>query len=331
MTMFPSAIIADLGLKPLVALSDGTFWLPPQSSSIAKVVDNAFYFILDIATFFFLLIVVLMVVFVVRYRRRNGVAAGEAPDHSTPLEILWTAIPLALVIGIFYMSFLGYMEMRTSPLNPAQEIYVTAQKWSWSFQYPNGYVDANLHVPLDEPVKLTMQSRDVIHSLFIPAFRVKMDIVPGRYSTTWFQAIEAGEYDLECSEYCGTDHSSMLAKVIVHPSEEDYKNWLRKADEDQQKLSPVDAGRAVVTRLCSVCHTVDGTAKIGPSFQGIWGKEARFSNAPPSTVDENYVRESILEPSKKIVEGFPDRMPTFQGQLTDQQITNIIAYIKSLK
>ena len=244
--------------------------------STAKYVDGAFYFILHLSMFFFFLIVALMVLFVIRYRRRPGFDPGESPDHNTPLEIFWSVIPLGLVIGIFYYSFIGYLWLRTAPRNPAYEIYVTGQKWTWSFKYPNGYVDPNLHVPVDESVKLTMQSQDVIHSLFIPAFRVKMDVVPGRYTTTWFKAIEVGEYDLECTEYCGTGHSDMLAKVIVHPSEDDYKNWLRKMDEDQQKLSPVDAGRAIVTRLCSVCHTVDGTAKIGPSFKGIWGGNAHL-------------------------------------------------------
>jgi cytochrome c oxidase subunit 2 len=331
MTAFPLVPTIDSVLGLLAIQTGGTFWLPPQSSSTAKYVDGAFYFILDLSIFFFFLIVALMVLFVVRYRRRPGFDPGESPNHNTPLEIFWSVIPLGLVIGIFYYSFIGYLWLRTAPRNPAYEIYVTGQKWTWSFKYPNGYVDPNLHVPVDESVKLTMQSQDVIHSLFIPAFRVKMDVVPGRYTTTWFKAIEVGEYDLECTEYCGTGHSDMLAKVIVHPSEDDYKNWLRKMDEDQQKLSPVDAGRAIVTRLCSVCHTVDGTAKIGPSFKGIWGEMHTFSNASPTLVDENYIRESILEPSKKIREGFPDRMPTFKGQLTDQQITNIIAYVKTLK
>lgn len=309
----------------------GTFWLPPQSSSTAQYVDTAFHLILGIASFFFLLIVTLMAVFVLRYRGRLGTPAQKAPTHSTALELTWSLIPLALVIIIFATGFYGYMEIRTAP-RTAYEVYVVGQKWKWTFRYPNGYEDGELHVPVDQAVRLTMQSQDVIHSLFIPAFRLKMDVVPGRYTTTWFRAIQPGEYDLVCAEYCGTGHSDMITKVVVHPSGE-FERWLRQADEQAQSLSPVDAGRRLVTQRCASCHSVDGTAipNGGPSFKGIFGQTHTFRNAPPTVVDENYIRESILDPSKKIREGYEDRMSTFKGQLTDKQITNIIEYIKSLR
>ncbi|MCR4413346.1 MAG: cytochrome c oxidase subunit II [Thermoguttaceae bacterium] len=318
-------------LPALLAEAGGTFWLPPQSSSTARYVDAAFHLVLGISTFFFLLIVALMVVFVLRYRRRPGVGPAKSPSHSTALEITWSVIPLGLVVVIFSLGFYGYMEIRTAP-RTAYEILVTAQKWKWTFRYPNGYEDPELHVPVDEPVRLVMQSQDVIHSLFIPAFRLKMDVVPGRYTTTWFRAIAPGEYDLTCTEYCGTGHSDMVTKVVVHAPGE-FEPWLRKADEQAQSLAPVDAGRRLVTQRCASCHSVDGTQvpNGGPSFKGIFGQTHTFTKGPPQVVDENYLRESILDPSKRIREGYEDRMSTFRGQLTDKQITNIIEYIKSLK
>ncbi len=322
---FPSSVQVPL------AEAGGTFWLPPQSSSTAHYVDAAFHLILAIASLFFLLIVALMVVFVVRFRRRPGAGPARSPSHSTALEITWSVVPLVLVVVIFSLGFYGYMEMRTPP-RTAYEIFVTAQKWKWTFRYPNGYEDPELHVPVDEPVKLTMLSQDVIHSLFIPAFRVKMDVVPGRYTTTWFRAIEPGQYDLACTEYCGTGHSDMLTKVVVHGPGE-FEPWLRKADEQAQSLAPVDAGGRLVAQRCASCHSVDGTQvpNGGPSFKGIFGQTHTFAKGPPQAVDENYLRESILDPSKRIRQGYEDRMSTFKGQLTDKQTTNIIEYIKSLQ
>ena len=195
---------------------DGSLWMPPPVSTVAGHVDWLFYFILGVSTFFFLLIVALMVLFVVRYRRREGQGAEVSPSHNTALEVIWTVIPIVVVIVIFIFGFKGFLDMATPPAN-AYEIQVEAQKWSWSFTYPSGYVDSNLHVPVNRPVKLVMRSADVIHSLYVPAFRIKRDVVPGRYATAWFEATEPGEYDLFCAEYCGTSHSDMLAHVVVHP------------------------------------------------------------------------------------------------------------------
>lgn len=314
----------------LFAQSGDTFWLPPQSSSGAPSVDTAFYFILYVAAFFFLLIVCLMTFFVVRYRRRPDVGPAASRSHNTFLEILWSGIPLVLVAIMFSLGFAGYMDLRNPPRD-AYEIHVTGQKWSWSFQYPNGYEDTNLHVPVDVPVKLVMSSNDVIHSLFIPAFRIKQDLVPGRYTTTWFRATRPGEYDLECAEYCGTSHSDMLAKVIVHPSGA-FEPWLQEAEKLTKNLPPVELGRLLYQRRgCIACHTLDGTPKIGPSFKGIYGQTHEFSNASPTLVDDNYIRESIENPSAKIRKGYPDQMTVYKGQLSDSEITAIIEFIKSLK
>ncbi len=328
----PFLLLADTAAGRLLGQPGGSFWLPPPSSTTAFGVDRAFYFLLYVSAFFFLLIVTLMAFFVLRYRRREGVGPGDSPSHNTLLEILWSGIPVVLVTIMFGLGFAGYLDMRTPPRG-AYEIRVSSQQWSWSFQYPNGYVDPNLHVPVDEPVKLTMSSKDVIHSLYIPAFRIKQDLVPDRYTTTWFLATRPGEYDLLCAEYCGTSHSEMLAKVIVHRSGE-FEPWLQEAHRRRQNLSPVDLGREIYQFApggCAPCHSTDGTPKVGPSFKGIYGQTHEFENSPPAVVDDNYIRESILDPSAKIRKGYPDRMSVYKGQLSDDQITALIEYIKTLK
>jgi len=318
-------------LLPL-AQSGGSFWLPSPSSTMASAVDNVFYFILWVSAFFFALIVVLMVAFVILYHRRPGVEPGASPSHNTLLEVAWTVVPLGIVIVIFYLGFVGYLDLRTAP-REAYEIQVIGQKWKWIFKYPNGHVDENLHVPVNEPVRLVMTSEDVIHSLFIPAFRVKMDLVPGRYTRTWFNAVEPGEHDLYCAEYCGTGHSDMLAKVVVHPPGE-FQKWLAGAADFMKGKTPVQAGEEMYRRRgCGQCHSTDGTARPGggPSFKGIYGHTAKLADGSSVEVEENYLRESILEPQAKVVAGYPAIMPTYKGLLTDQQITAIIEFIKSLK
>jgi cytochrome c oxidase subunit 2 len=208
---------------------------------------------------------------------------------------------------------------------------VSAAKWKWNFRYPNGYDDDNLHVPVDEPIRLTMTSKDVIHSLFVPAFRIKQDVVPGRYTQAWFRATAPGEYDLECTEYCGTEHSEMVAKVIVHPQGE-FEQWLEEAQRKAQNLPPAERGRNLyLKRGCSACHSTDGTTKQGPSFLGIYGHPVKLATGQEVMVDDNYIRESIVNPSAKIVAGFEDRMNPYQGLLSDDDITAIIAYLKTLK
>jgi cytochrome c oxidase subunit 2 len=306
----------------------GSFWMPPQISTVAHNVDSLFNFILWISVFFFLLIVAVMVFFVIRYRRREGLDAAESASHNTALELTWTIIPLVIVVVIFFFGFRGYLDMATPPAN-AYEILVDGQKWNWSFTYPNGYVDENLHVPVDRPVRLVMTSADVIHSLYVPAFRVKMDVVPGRYSKAWFEATQVGEYDLFCAEYCGTSHSDMLAHVIVHPPGE-FETWLEKASNFLETMSPVDAGRKLFqVRGCTQCHSMDGSAKTGPTLLGVFGRTEQMANGTSLTVDENYIRESILEPNARVVAGFEPVMPTYQGRLKDEEIMAIIEYLKA--
>jgi len=330
MTLFDAIAVPGPCGDPLLGQAGGTFWLPPRASTTAPIVDAAFYFVLWVAAFFFVLIVTVMAVFVLRYRRRPGTGPLPSPSHNTALEILWSVIPLGLVMAMFYLGLKGYADMRVIPPN-AYEIRVDAQKWKWTFKYANGYEDDNLHVPFDEPVKLVMASKDVIHSLFIPAFRLKQDVVPGRFTATWFRATRPGEYDLECTEYCGTGHSDMVAKVIVHEPGE-FEAWLAEAAKKAQDLPPLELGqRLFVRRGCSVCHGTDGvTVKTGPNLKGIVGRERRFADGSSRTADEEYLRESIVNPSARIVDGFRDQMPTFQGQLSDKQIDALIVYLKSL-
>jgi cytochrome c oxidase subunit 2 len=314
----------------LAGFGDGSFWMPSQASTAARGVDNIFDFILYVSVFFFALIVGLMLLFVIRYRRRRGVEAEKSATHHTVLEVVWTVIPIILVIVIFYLGFTGYMNLATPPAN-AYGVNVTGQKWKWLFTYPNGHVDENLHVPVGVPVRLTLTSEDVIHSFFVPAFRVKKDAVPGRYNTLWFEATTPGEYDVFCAEYCGTSHSDMLAKVVVHPPGE-FEKWMQEASDFLAQMSPVEAGeRLVTTRGCRQCHSVDGKAVIGPTFLGVFGRTGKFKDGTGYTVEENYIRRSILDPQGEIVAGYEPVMPTYQGRLKDQEITAIIEYLKTLR
>ena len=317
---------------PLVGLlgaPGGSLFFPQRATAEAAIVDQVFYFIFLVAVVFFALIVGLMVFFVFKYRRREDVGPEPSPSHSTSLELVWSIIPTILVAVMFVWGFWGYMSMRQAP-EDSYEIQGLAKKWAWNFIYPNGHVEADLHVPMDQPIRLVMRSDDVIHSLFVPAFRLKMDVVPGRYTMTWFHATEPGEYQLYCAEYCGTQHSTMLAKVVVHPPGE-FEKWLEDAASFLDRMTPVEAGALVVERRgCLQCHSLDGSAKVGPTFRGVFGTGQAMTTGEVVTVDENYILESILEPMAKIRAGYRPVMPTYKGQLKDEEITAIIAYIKSL-
>lgn len=332
--MLVSSICALAGaFRVVLAQAQGQFWMPPKASDYADDVDSVFGFIMAVSAFFFLLIVVLMVVFVFRYRRRQGKGPQESPSHSLALELTWSIIPFIIMCAIFYMGFRTYIGMQTPPHVPAsRQIQVTAQKWAWFFTYPNGYIDKDLHVPVDEPVRLVrMTSEDVIHSLYIPAFRIKMDMVPGRYSEIWFRATEPGNYMLFCAEYCGTGHSDMSATVVVHPPG-GYEKWLADAGNWLDTLPPHEAGKQIFEGKggCVSCHRVDGTDYQGPHLNDIWGKEIALEGGSTAVVDANYVRRSILEPDADIVAGWPSVMQSYQGRLSDKEITSLVAYIQSI-
>ena len=321
--------VMGMAVVPLAA-SGGSGFFPTRASTGAEIVDHVFYFILIISVIFFLIIVGVMTLFVLKYRKPRGEEATKTATHSNLLEATWSIIPAILLAVMFFWGFVGYMDMSQPPGN-SYEIQVVAKKWTWAFTYPNGHVDNNLHVPVDRPVRLVMRSDDVIHSLYIPAFRLKMDVVPGRYNTTWFEATEVGDYTLFCAEYCGTKHSMMLAEVKVYPSGE-FERWLEDAANFMERMTPVEAGEIIFTRRgCAQCHSVDGSAMTGPSFKGVFGTEQALASGEKITVNRDYIRESIFEPQAKIRGGYKPAMPTYKGQLRDEEIDALIAYIKELK
>lgn len=310
-----------------------SFWMPQQASTVSGEVDNLFYFILWICVIFFLIIAVAMVAFVIKYRHRPGHERAESSvTHSTALELTWTVIPTILVLMIFYFGFRGYMDMTVAPRD-SYEIGVLGQTWSWSFTYPNGYTHGKeLHIPKGVPIRCVLTSQDVIHSLYLPHQRVKKDAVPGRYNRFWFTATEAGEFPIYCAEYCGTSHSEMLGKLIVHETVQDFNDWLEKSsDWEKAGIPPIEAGKKFWEGRCKQCHSDDGSAGTGPSFKDLWGREEEMTDGTKIVVDENYVHESILNPQARIVKGFGNVMPSFKGQLKDpRDINAIIAYLKSI-
>lgn len=328
-----------IGLDGLLAQQPGSFWLPRQAAEGAGKVDSVLFFIFYVSLFFFVLIAVLMFYFMIRYRRRSEQDMPAGAKKHLGLELFWTAVPIVVVAVIFYIGFKAYIDSRLEP-SSSQVIYVTGQKWNWFFEYPNGYVDQELHVPVGEPIKLVMASEDVIHSLFIPAFRMKMDLVPGRYSKLWFEATETGVFPLYCAEYCGTGHSDMTTQVVVHEPGQ-YKKWLETASKWIDTMPPVQAGEILIFgneqgrggKGCDQCHYVDpepGKAYAGPTFKDLFGHDVQFADGSSAVADEEYIRRSILEPQAEIVAGYEPVMPTYKGRITDQEVRAIIAYLRSV-
>jgi cytochrome c oxidase subunit 2 len=316
-------------LTTVLANSSKSFWMPERASTFAPNVDGVFNFIYWLCLFFFLLITILLVYFVIRYRHKPGVERESAAGHSTALELTWTIIPTVLVLVIFYFGFRGFLNMAVEPPNP-YEINVTGSMWQWSFTYPNGHTDNELHLPPNTPVRFVLASNDVLHSLYVPAFRIKQDVVPGRYNRLWVQATEPGKYDLYCAEYCGKNHSTMISSATVHADRAAFDKWLSDAADWTKRMSPVDAGRMFYEkRGCITCHSVDGTVLTGPTWKDAFGSQVA-TTAGTVTADENYIRESILYPGAKIHQGFGNIMPSQLGQFSDRDIDAIIAYMKSI-
>jgi cytochrome c oxidase subunit 2 len=243
--------------------------------------------------------------------------------------VLWSVIPGILLLAIFAWGFTAFMRMSTPPGN-GLNIRVTAQKWSWSFQYPDGTISPNLVVPVHMPVRLTMSSVDVLHSLFIPAFRIKRDAVPNRYTVQWFEATTEGEYQIFCTEYCGTNHSLMLATVRV-VSEPAYYEFLRSANGPPEGATPAEWGALLfASNGCVGCHSPADLRLVGPGLGNLWGTTVNLEGGGTATFDDNYIRESITQPLTSVVAGFPPVMPTFSGRLSDAQINALIDYIRTL-
>jgi len=308
----------------------GTLFLPPSGSTMAPEVDALMTFIFYVCIFFGVIVFGGVILFSIKYRRRRQVQVEAGPSHSTALEIAWSVLPLILMMIIFFWGFRAYMKMSVVPKD-ALEIKVTAQKWFWSFAYPDGATSVNeLVVPVGKPIKLLMSSKDVIHSFFVPSFRLKRDVLPNRYSIAWFEATQQGAFELFCAEYCGSKHSGMLGKVRV-VNDREYTDWLAASGKAGEGLSPVEFGAKLYeSKECVTCHNIDGTRGDGPSFLNVYNHEVMLKDGSKLIADENYLRESILHPEAKVVAGYQPIMPTYQTLLKDAEVDALVAYIKSL-
>ncbi|MEI7704606.1 MAG: cytochrome c oxidase subunit II [Deltaproteobacteria bacterium] len=320
--------LPDLLAGSLIAAGPG--YMPERASSVAEGVDQVFALLFWMSAFFLVVIIGLTVLFVIRYRARASRPGPEAsPDHSTKLEIFWTAIPLLLVFVIFAASTKVYLAMtELEPGANPQRVQVTARKWSWWFDHAGGKGSKELHVLVGRPVELVLASTDVVHSLYVPQFRLKQDAVPGRFTRMVFTPTVPGTYPILCTEYCGTNHSTMSAVAVVHPDQASFDAWAAEGKGGEESLLQVGV-RVFEEKGCSACHSVDGSPGVGPSIKGIWGKDEKLTDGKIAKVDENYIRESIVTPGAKIVAGFDDMMPPVP--LDDREIQGIVAYIQSLK
>jgi cytochrome c oxidase subunit 2 len=301
-------------------------FFPQQASVQAGQVDAVYFFLLAVTAFFSLLIAGLIVLFAIKYRRKNDAEVGAAIHGSLALEMLWTIIPLGIVMVMFGWGAKVFFDLYRVPAG-AMEIFVVGKQWMWKIQHADGQREINeLHVPVGRPVKLIMGSEDVIHSFYIPAFRVKADVIPGRYNTMWFEATKPGRYHLFCAEYCGTKHSGMIGSVVaMEPAE--YQAWLSGGGAQD---SPVQAGEKLFASLtCNTCH-LQGSQGRGPVLTNLFGNKVELQGGAVAVADEAYLRESIVNPQAKIVAGFQPVMPTFQGLVTEEQLLQLIAYVRSL-
>jgi len=324
---------ALLGTDPMSA---SPFSLLPAASTNAQELDNVYVAVTLICALSFVLLIGAQVYFMVKYKKpAEGHRKTSPITHSGKLEFWWSFIPTLILIALFVWGETLYMKMVTPP-SDAINIRVTGQKWFWTIEYPDvpgAILTDELIVPKDVPVRLTLTSNDVIHSFFVPVFRQKKDAVPGRYSNLWFQATQVGTFPLFCTEYCGDQHSTMIGKVhVVERAEFDARLAEAAKLEPGEGESMADFGARVFDRGgCAACHSIDGSAKTGPTLKGKYGAQELLSDGSSVTIDDNYIRESILEPNAKIVQGFTPQMPSFAGRFDDRAITGLIEYIKSLK
>ena len=300
---------------------------PEQASTIAPRVDNLYFFIVAVTAFFAVLVSVVVIVFAVKYRTDDPLAVGSRIHGSIPLELGWSIVPFIIAVVIFAWASDVFFDL-VRPPDQTLEVYATGKRWMWKFQHIDGQNEINeLHVPVGRAVKVTFTSEDVLHSMYFPSFRVKADAIPGRYSTVWFTASKVGEYHLFCAEYCGTRHSGMVGRVVVmEPAA--YQSWL-SGTLGTTSLS--QRGEQLFNDLaCNTCHRSDGTGR-GPSLVAKFGKQERLESGATVTVDESYVRESILTPQAKLVLGYKPLMPTFQGLVSEENVLALVEYVKSLQ
>jgi cytochrome c oxidase subunit 2 len=308
---------------------------PEQASTVSERVDALFFYILGVTFVFTALIAFLVLYFAVKYRRRSEDEFPKPIVGSTKLEVAWCVVPLVLALAMFVWGAVVFVDIATPP-EDSLEVYVVGRQWMWKLQHPGGQREINeLHVPVGQPVKLIMTSEDVIHDLWVPDFRVKMDVLPGRYTRMWFEATKPGRYRLFCSEYCGTEHSRMGGWVYaMEPAE--YEKWLSERADRSMALQ----GRNLFQKLdCVTCHSADAEAR-GPVLEALYNRRVALRGGRSALADENYLRESILEPDAKVVDGYRPIMPPYvlkkapddaKGHLTEEELLQLIAYLKALR
>ncbi len=308
-------------------MRSGTQLLPEVASTIAGRVDALYLFLVGLTAFFTVLIFAIFIVFMVKYRRRDPNSIGARIHGGMILEITWSIIPLFIVMGIFVWSTELYFTISRPPAE-TMNIYAVGKQWMWKFQHMDGQREINeLHVPIGRNVKMIMTSEDVLHDLFFPSFRVKADVIPGRYTHIWFQATKAGTYPLYCAEYCGTKHSGMIGKVVVMEAE-DYQAWL--AGNGQEGTLASSGSKLFQDLACNTCHRPDAQGR-GPILENLFGTQVTLQSGERAVVDEAYLRESILTPGAKVTAGFQPIMPTFQGLVSEEGLLQLIEYVKSMK
>lgn len=301
---------------------------PAQASTLAPEVDNLYLGIIAITAFFAVVVVIFVVYFAIKYRDDTGDKIGAPITGSVPLELGWSLIPFFISIGIFVWASVVFFHIVRAP-DQTLEVYSTGKRWMWRFQHIDGQREINeLHVPVGRPVRVVFTSEDVLHDLFIPAFRVKADAVPGRYSAIWFEPTQVGQYHIFCAEYCGTNHSGMIGTVYVM-EQADYQAWLSGGGGAGGTM--LQQGAALFTQLaCVTCHLADGSGR-GPSLVGVFGSKVTLEDGSTVMADESYLRESILTSQAKIVKGYEHVMPTFQGLINEDGIAALIEYVKSMQ
>ena len=312
-------------MRGLPVLSDMPLF-PEQASATAQHVDALYLFLVGVSLFFTVLIAALVVLFAIRYRRRQGGAQPEPIHGSTTLELVWTVIPLIIAFFIFGWGAKVFFEISRPP-DDTMNIMVVGKRWMWKLEHMTGRREINeLHVPVGRAVRLTLTSEDVIHSFYVPAFRVKADAVPGRYTTIWFRPTKPGRYHLFCAEYCGTEHSGMIGWIVVmEPAE--FQSWLAGGAAD---VTPAAAGGRIFKDLgCATCHNPNSQGR-GPTLERVFGSRVHLQGGDSAIATEAYLRESILDPAAKVVEGYQPVMPTFRGLISEEGILDLIEYIKTL-
>ncbi len=293
---------------------------------MAPKIDSLFTFVNVVSGILLVGVVTAMLWFMYRYRRQDPAERPSPVKESKLLEISWIVIPTILVLLVFNWGFKSFVAQKTIPDN-AYEIRVQARSWGWSFEYPNGVTTDTLYVPADEPVKTTMSSQDVIHSFYVPAFRVKQDVLPNRYTSVWFEATKEGTYDLFCTEYCGRNHSEMDAEVKV-VSRARFDEWLESAETPDDIPLPELGEKLYTQQGCQGCHSLDGSDMVGPTWKGLYGKtDHQMADGSTVTADANYLRESILQSGAKVVEGYQNVMPSY-ASLSEREVTGLVEFIK---